>query len=265
MRRKHNLLAGLGLIALALPVRASPQARAASQRPARPAMSSDATEGRRVFESQCAWCHGNEGDGGMGPNLHGTLRHATSLASIVDIIMNGIPGTDMPGFRSPLTERSIRQTAAYVQSLSRTSAPPAAGNAQRGAALYGSTGCGGCHVVAGQGGILGPELTTIGARRGAVYLREAIVKPEASHPPGYLVVRATPVSGPEVRGVRVTEDVFWVHIRDAAGTVHALQKSELKSLDREIDASLMPSYASRLKDAEVDDLVAYLTTLRGAK
>jgi hypothetical protein len=56
-----------------------------------------------------------------------------------------------------------------------------------------------------------------------------------------------------------------VHIRDASGTVHALQKSELKSLDREIDASLMPSYASRLKDTELDDLVAYLTTLRGAK
>src|SRR5262245_15472498 len=265
MRCKHNLLAGLVPFALALPMDASPQARTASQRPARPAMSSEATEGRRVFEAQCAWCHGNEGDGGMGPNLHGTLRHATSLASIVDIITNGIPGTDMPGFRSPLTERSIRQTAAYVQSLSRAAGRPAAGSAQRGAALYESTGCGSCHVVGGQGGILGPELTTIGARRGAAYLREAIVKPEASHPPGYLVVRATPVSGAEVRGVRVTEDVFWVHIRDSSGAVHAFQKSELKSLDREIDASLMPSYASRLKDAEVDDLVAYLTTLRGAK
>src|SRR5262249_40279716 len=159
----------------------------------------------------------------------GTLRHATTLASIVDIITNGIAGTDMPGFRSPLTERDIRQTAAYVQSLSRSTGPAGAGNAQRGAALYASTGCGGCHVVEGQGGILGPELTTIGARRGAAYLREAIVKPAASHPPGYLVVRAVPINGPEIRGIRVVEDVFWVHIRDASGTVHALQKSELKS------------------------------------
>ncbi|HJZ71943.1 MAG TPA: c-type cytochrome [Vicinamibacterales bacterium] len=265
MRSQHKTLAAAAVLALTAAASASGQTRPTPQRPARPAVSSDAAEGRRVFDAQCAWCHGNEGDGGMGPNLHGKLHHAASLASIVDIITNGIPGTDMPGFRSPLTERNIRQSAAYVQSLSRTSAPPAAGNAQRGAALYGSTGCAACHVVAGQGGILGPELTTIGARRGAAYLREAIVKPESSHPPGYLVVRATPVNGPEVRGIRVTEDVFWVHIRDSSGAVHAFQKSDLKSLDREIDASLMPSYASRLKDAELDDLVAYLTTLRGAK
>jgi len=241
------------------------QTRSTPQRPVRAAITSDAVEGRRIFDAQCAWCHGNEGDGGMGPNLHGKLQHAASLASIIEIITSGIPGTDMPGFRSPLTERSIRQTAAYVQSLSRTSARTAAGNPQRGAALYASAGCGGCHVVDGQGGILGPELTTIGSRRGAAYLREAIVKPAASHPPGYLVVRAVPASGPEIRGIRLNEDVFFVHIRDASGAIHTLQKSELTTLDREIDASMMPSYASRLKDAELDDLVAYLTTLRGTK
>jgi len=241
------------------------QTRTTPQRPARPAISSDAAEGRRVFDAQCAWCHGNEGEGGMGPNLHGGLRHATTLASIVEIITNGVPGTDMPGFRSPLTERSIRQTATYVQSLSRSGRPAATGNVQRGAAVYDANGCAGCHVANGVGGVLGPELTTIGSRRGAAYLREAIVKPAAAHPTGYLVVRAVPASGTEIRGIRVNEDVFWVHIRDASGTVHALQKSDLKSLDRELDASLMPSYASRLKDADLDDLVAYLTTLRGTK
>ena len=241
------------------------QTGTAPQRPARPAISSEAANGRRVFDAQCAWCHGNEGEGGMGPNLRGSLRHATTLASIVDIITNGIPGTDMPGFRSPLTERSIRQTAAYVQSLSRTGRQTSRGDAHRGAAVYAANGCAGCHVASGEGGILGPELTTIGSRRGAAYLREAIVEPAATHPPGYLVVRAVPASGPEIRGIRVNEDVFWVHIRDASGTLHALQKSDLTRLDRELDASLMPSYASRLKDAELDDLVAYLTTLRGTK
>src|SRR5262249_31763808 len=187
------------------------------------------------------------------------------LNSIVEIITNGIPGTDMPGFRSPLTERSIRQTASYVQSLSRSAPTPVRGNTQHGAALYQSSGCAGCHIVDGAGGILGPDLTAIGTRRGAVYLREALVKPAASHPPGYLVVRAVPAGGPEVRGLRVHEDVFWIPIRGAGGTVHPLEKSELKDLVREIDASLMPSYSARLKDAELDDLVAYLSTLRGAK
>jgi cytochrome c oxidase cbb3-type subunit 3 len=259
MRRRLRVLVHASCVVL-LPLTAFAQTRAAA-----PAGTTDLASGRRVFDAQCAWCHGNEGDGGTGPNLHGRLRHATTLSSIVDIIGNGIPGTDMPSFRLGLTERSTKQTASYVMSLSRSTSRPGPGNAERGAALYQSTGCGSCHVVEGRGGILGPELTAIGGRRGAVYLREAIVKPAASHPPGYLVVRAVPVSGAEVRGIRVNEDVFWIHIRDASGTVHALQKSELARVDRELEATLMPSYEARLSAAQLDDLVTYLATLRGAK
>jgi putative heme-binding domain-containing protein len=253
----------LGAVVAGGPVAA--QTRPASPRPPRAALSNDAIEGRKVFDAQCAWCHGNEGEGGMGPNLRGKLRHASSLASIVEIITNGIPATDMPGFRSPLTERSIRQTAAYVQSLSRSTFSTSRGDAQRGAALYQSSGCAACHIVDGAGGILGPELTSIGTRRGSAYLRDALVKPAAAHPTGYMVVRAVPSSGPEVRGIRLNEDVFWVHIRDASGAVHTLEKATLKDLVREPEASLMPSYAARLKEPELDDLVAYLSSLRGGK
>jgi len=268
MKPTRAIAACLSVLPLIWPVRAVAQTR-----PARAAVSNDAAAGRRIFDAQCAWCHGAEGTGGMGPSLQRTLRHGSTMASIVEIITNGIAGTDMPGFSVPLTNRSIRQTAAYVQSLSHAGSRTGEGRAtslaaarvSRGAAIYESSGCASCHVVGGQGGTLGPELTSIGGSRGGAYLRDAIVKPAAAHPPGYLVVRAVPSSGPEVRGIRLNEDVFWVHIRDASGATHTLQKSELKSLDREIDASLMPSYASRLNDSQLDDLVAYLTTLRGAK
>jgi hypothetical protein len=47
--------------------------------------------------------------------------------------------------------------------------------------------------------------------------------------------------------------------------VHALQNSELARLERELEGPLMPSYDARLSAAQLDDLVAYLATLRGAK
>jgi cytochrome c oxidase cbb3-type subunit 3 len=259
MRRRLRVLVHAVCVIACLPLAAFAQTRPAAS------AAGDATAGRRIFDAQCAWCHGNEGDGGTGPNLHGRLRHATTLTSIVDIIVNGIPGTDMPSFRLGLTERSTRQAATYVLSLSRAAARPGPGNAERGVTVYQSSGCGSCHVIEGRGGILGPELSTIGGRRGAVYLREAIVKPAASHPPGYLVVRAVPNTGAPIRGIRVNEDVFSILIRDAGGTVHALQKSDLTRVDRELEATLMPSYESRLSPPQLDDIVSYLASLRGAK
>ena len=226
----------------------------------------DIAAGRRIFESQCAWCHGTEGTGGTGPDLRrSTLRHAATDPELVTIVRTGIPGTEMPSFAIALTENMAWQTAAYVRTLGRAATRPAPGDPKRGAALFESTGCGSCHVVNGRGGTLGPELTSIGALRGPSHLRESIVQPEAAHPPGYLIVRAQPTAGPTIRGVRVNEDVFWIHVRDSGGTVHALEKSTLASLDRELTGTLMPSYASRLSGTDLDDMVAYLATLRGIR
>jgi putative heme-binding domain-containing protein len=242
-----------------------PASAAAQQRSLAAATSSDVAAGQRIFDSQCAWCHGAAGTGGTGPDLHRTtLRHAATDRELTTIVRNGIPGTEMPGFTSALTETMAWQTAAYVRSLGRARARPLPGNPQHGAAVYDANGCGGCHILQGRGNALGPELTTIGALRGAPYLRDALVKPEAAHPPGYLVVKATTTAGNVVRGIRVNEDVFYLHVRDARGTVHTLQKADLSALDRELEATLMPSYA-RLAAGDLDDLVAYLASLRGAR
>lgn len=220
--------------------------------------------GKRLFDAQCAWCHGTDGVGGTGPSLQGsTLRHARGDPDLVTIIRNGIPGTEMPSFVWSLTDAMAWNTAAYVRSLGRTGRQPLSGNVERGAAVYEAKGCQTCHVIAGRGGVLGPDLTMIGAVRGPSYLRQAIVEPEAAHPPGYLVVRAVRGAGGEIRGIRIDEDVFWLHLRDAAGNVHVLEKKDLARIDREVNGTLMPSYASMLAGSELEDLVAYLANRRG--
>jgi putative heme-binding domain-containing protein len=235
----------------------------------RPLSSADATElaaGKRIFDAQCAWCHGTDGSGGAGPSLQRSdLRHASTDADLMSILRNGIAATEMPGFQWSLTDTMTWRTAAYVRSLGRRPAEPVRGDATRGAAIYEAKGCQTCHVIAGRGTALGPELTAIGASRGPAHLRESIVKPEAAHPPGYLVVRAVSGAGGEVRGIRVDEDVFWIHIRDAAGTLHVLEKKQLRRLDRELTGTLMPSYAWGLSADELDNLVAYLASRRGAR
>ncbi len=226
--------------------------------------STDIAAGKRIFDAQCAWCHGTTGAGGMAPSLQrATLRHAANDSALVGIVRKGIPGTEMPNFENSLTDRAAWQTAAYVRSLGRIPAQRVPGDVKRGGALYESAACGGCHVIDGRGNALGPELTAIGALRGPSHLRESIVNPAATHPSGYLVVRAVTHAGREIRGIRLTEDVFWIHVRDVTGAAHVLQKSQLSRLDRELEATLMPSYASRFSASALDDLVAYLSNLRG--
>ena len=123
---------------------------------------------------------------------------------------------------------------------------------------------------------MGPELTDIGAHRAPDYLRQAIVEPAAALPRGvmavpgrgfdeFLPVRAVTQNGQEMRGVRVNEDSFTIQIRDTAGRLYSLRKIDLRQLDKQTGKSLMPDYKSKVSGSDLDDLVAYLASLGGAK
>jgi putative heme-binding domain-containing protein len=220
--------------------------------------------GRKLFDSHCARCHNMGGTGGEGPSLaRPTLRHAADEEALVKVIQEGIEGTDMPGTWQ-ISENEIRQIAAYVRSLGRVESTPLSGDRERGRAVFeGASGCGSCHMVEGEGGILGPDLSDVGLRRGADYLRESLVSPGAAVLPQYLQVRARTGSSQEVVGVRMNEDSFTIQLRDLAGRIHSLSKLELESLEKAFGESLMPSYGTELSASELEDLVAYLASLRG--
>lgn len=228
------------------------------------ASATDIDAGKRLYDSQCALCHGIGGTGGRGPAFTvPKLHRAANGQELIEVIAGGVEATGMPAFWF-LGERPIFQVAAYVRSLGATTqAAPLRGNAERGQTIFKSKGCAGCHVVAGAGSAYGPELTDIGARRNAAYLRQALLDPGASLPQGFAMVRATPKNGPAVTGVRLNEDSFTIQIRDAAGKFHSFRKQDLADLHKDFDKSPMPAYRGQLSDAELDDLVAWLASLRG--
>jgi cytochrome c oxidase cbb3-type subunit 3 len=223
----------------------------------------DAATGKKLFELHCAVCHGIEGrGGGRGPNLNQVrLELAPDDAALKSLIENGVP-PEMPEAWY-MSERDVANVVAYVRSLGTIPAEVVTGDATRGARVYAKGGCANCHIVAGEGGGFGPELTEVGARRGAEYLRECLVKPSTHLPEGFLWVEVTPASGETLRGIRVNEDTFSIQIKDSSGGFHSLRKQELKELRKLRGETPMPSYEKSLNAAELQDLVAYLASLRG--
>ncbi|PWU01938.1 MAG: hypothetical protein C5B51_21875 [Terriglobia bacterium] len=224
----------------------------------------DVKRGAQMFLGQCSRCHGTKGEGGLGAVLaQPRLRRAPDDESLFHVIRDGVKGTEMPPAFT-LTSKEVWQLAAYVRSLGRVEAVSLPGDPRRGADLYGTKGkCGQCHIVSGQGESVGPELTEIGARRNAAYLRQALVEPEAAVPDGFLQVRVVTKDGRSITGVRLGEDTFTIQLADLTGHNYSFVKQDLKDLQKDFGKSPMPSYQTVLSAGELDDIIAYLASLRG--
>jgi cytochrome c553 len=69
-------------------------------------------------------------------------------------------------------------------------------------------------------------------------------------------------SGETVTGIRLNEDDVSIQLREVNGSLRAFLKDSLKEIRRD-SPSLMPAYGSALTEKEIEDLVAYLSSLRG--
>jgi putative heme-binding domain-containing protein len=223
----------------------------------------DAAIGKQYFVGHCAQCHGPDGEGGRGINLTtGQYRYGGSDRELFQTIRRGIRGSEMPGSR--VSDNETWKIVAFVRRLATAGAQEkASGDPEAGKRIYESKGaCVPCHSIDRRGGSLGPELNQVGLRRSLKYLRESLVDPGAHISDEYRAVTVTTQRGEEITGVRLNEDEYSVQLRDLAENLRSFLKSELKEVKRE-RRSLMPAYGSVLSAAEIDDLVAYLNTLRG--
>ena len=234
-------------------------------------------KGRKLFEGHCVDCHGPHGEGSRGPTLaQPNLPRSGNDAALIRIMQSGIPGTEMPPPR--LRAGEAPYLAAYVRTLGQIPQEPVPGDAAKGAVLFNTKGaCMTCHTLNGQGvAAIGPDLTDVGRRRSVPFIRRSLVEPGAEVPqsfnptntvglPGnFMFIRAKTKDGQDVAGIRVNENTFSIQVRDLTGKVHSYFKSELAEFKKEKGFSPMPVYAGVFTPAELDDMVAYLVSLRGA-
>jgi len=226
----------------------------------------DAARGKQLFGGHCAPCHGPAGEGGRGVSLaRPVLPRASNDAALFTVIREGLPGTEMPaGWQ--LAEREVWQVAAFVRTLGKVAEERVPGDRGRGAQLFRTKGgCLKCHAVGNEGGSLGPALSGIGLRRTPSFLRQTLADPAATVSDEFLRVDLVTRAGRRVSGIRLHEDTFSIQVRDFSEGLHSFWKSELAELKRNPKQTPMPGYGGIFNRSEMDDVVAYLASLRGAQ
>lgn len=273
-QRNHLYMAALALT-LALPSVTVAQSRNPLARNPQAAKA-----GAFEFRINCALCHGlGARGGGRGPDLtRAHKRHGDSDADMFRNISQGIPGTAMPangtnGQGVGMTDEEIWQIIAYLRSIQLKLPAKPIGNASHGKELfYGDANCSSCHMVAGKGGRVGPDLTSVGTSRTIEALSESVrnpsrrlawglTEPTKEFPQEYETVEVVTAEGQEVKGITLNEDSFTLQLMDTAEHIYLLKKDKLRSFHKSRQ-SLMPIYNSNLlSDSDLHDIVAFLQSV----
>ena len=190
--------------------------------------------------------------------LTGTLPQAAALA------ISACPWGD------------VRQAAADVLPLPQgrggEKLPPLAdlikrsGSAEKGKGVFAGVGtCAKCHVVQGEGKMVGPDLSGIGAKLSREALYESILAPSVAISHNYEAWTALTKDGRAITGLLVSKTPQQVVIRGADGVDATVAGDDLEELIRQ-PVSLMPAdLASTLSAEELVDVVTWLETLRGQR
>ena len=170
--------------------------------------------------------------------LEAAIRKAGSLAAI---------GTAM-------TEEDKKQLLDDVQT---------SGNASRGHSIYRRPQllCATCHRINGIGGLIGPDLTTVGSYMTPNSLLESIINPNSDIKQGYETVILTKTDGEVLSGTLYRKTGTATLLRQVNGEILSIPAVEIDKIDVS-PVSLMPAgLTASLHRDELRDLIFYLTKL----
>lgn len=215
-------------------------------------------QGRMLFESNCAGCHGLDGRGAeKGPNI--ATRPEISGRSddeILGILRRGIPSAGMPAF-SRLGDTKLQVVVRHLRTLQGLNGKTEiAGNADEGRKLFFKDGgCATCHMINGAGGFLGSDLSSYGAVTSVAEMREQITNHDQPPRAGTMVVSTR--DGNRLSGFARNEDNFSLQLQTFDGKFHFLDKSTLISVDYSPAATAVDA-EKKLSNSDLDALISYL-------
>jgi putative heme-binding domain-containing protein len=217
--------------------------------------------GNRLFGESCSVCHAIDGRGGArGPDLtRGLVVNRGSDEEVAKVIRQGVPNSSMPPFALPADE--IHQLVAFIRSLSTKAVQLSVPGDQDSGKLifFGKGRCSACHMIRGQGGLLGPDLSNLGSERTLEEIRLSVISPSLREDARYRAVTVMTQKGEKITGTVRNRDNFSLQLMDAEGALHFFLSSELREVALEEKSAMPDNYEKLLGAAELQDLLAFLS------
>ena len=91
-----------------------------------------------------------------------------------------------------------------------------------------------------------------------------MLRPSEDLAPGYSTITVVLRDGRKITGVEKSVDNFSAQFMDLSGKYYSFLREDVTSIQQE-SRSLMPSYEKALTPGELTNLLAYLSSLRGAQ
>ena len=219
--------------------------------------------GMGLFRIRCADCHGIDAKGVRGPDLTQIWSSGRTDEGLFRTLRTGVPGTEMPAIDVRTPDDEVWKLLAYLRTIAAPAATDqVAGNAQNGEKIFRAS-CAGCHRVNGKGGRLGPDLSRAGIGRARAVLVRRIRGGFEDSLSGYEPVSITTKNGQTIQGVKKNEDLNSVQIMDTRERIQGYLRSDVREV-ADGKRSAMPVFGpERLPESDLNDLLAYMATLRG--
>ncbi len=152
-----------------------------------------------------------------------------------------------------------------AQFYAKISAAAAAGGGDPGlGALVYEDNCTDCHVLNGEGGETGPDLTGIAGKR-LKFISASILQPAKNITEGFETYVVVDKKGRQTTGLKTRDEAAEIDITKVNGDVVTVAKSEIKTITEDKNKSVMPddlSEAMTVKDFQ--DLLSFLMLQKGA-
>lgn len=134
-------------------------------------------------------------------------------------------------------------------------------NFEQGKLMYDATRCSSCHLMRGEGGTIGPDLTQLGTRFTTKDMLEAIIEPNKVVSDQYAATVFTMKDGSSILG-RLTnedEDTYFISQNPfAPEVIREIPKKDVANTKYSYISVMYPRLINGLNEEELRDLIAYL-------